>query len=243
MGYYLLKDRGNYFEDGLFTYNNDAFRKKPRFAKAYARGLITTQGNNPGIEWRIHIATWCATNAAKLEGDFVECGVFVGFISSSVMEYMDWDKVGKTFWLVDTFEGPKVEQFTSEERQGGRLEEVEELRKVGGYRYDVESVRRNFSQWKNVNVIKGVVPEVLPSVAAPKVAYLHIDMNAVVPEIAALRYFWDRLVPGAIVLLDDYAYRGFEEQGRAMDALAAELGVEIASLPTGQGILIKPPAR
>ena len=71
-------------------------------------------------------------------------------------------------------------------------------------------------------------------------AYLHIDMNCAPPEIAALRYFWPRLSPGAFVLLDDYANRGRDEQRAAMDALAVELGVAICALPTGQGLLIKP---
>jgi hypothetical protein len=31
-------------------------------------------------------------------------------------------------------------------------------------------------------------------------------MNIVVPELAAIEYFWDRLVPGAVVVLDDYAW-------------------------------------
>ena len=66
-------------------------------------------------------------------------------------------------------------------------------------------------------------------------------MNSAAPEIAAATFFWDRLVPGAFVLLDDYAYRGFHSQKVAMDTFAAEKGVEICSLPTGQGLLIKPP--
>ena len=56
---------------------------------------------------------------------------------------------------------------------------------------------------------------------------------------AALEYFWERLVPGALVLFDDYAYRGYEAQKRALDALARRRDVPIASLPTGQGLLIR----
>lgn len=65
-------------------------------------------------------------------------------------------------------------------------------------------------------------------------------MNCAPPEVAALRFFWPRLTPGAFVLLDDYANRGRDEQRRAMDEVAAEFGVKICTLPTGQGLLIKP---
>ena len=60
------------------------------------------------------------------------------------------------------------------------------------------------------------------------------------PEVAALNYFWPRLLPGAFVLLDDYAYSGFGEQKAAMDELARAKNIQILSLPTGQGLLVKP---
>ncbi|SHU30309.1 Methyltransferase MtfD [Mycobacteroides abscessus subsp. abscessus] len=47
--------------------------------------------------------------------------------------------------------------------------------------------------------------------------------------------------PGAFVLLDDYANRGRDEQRIAMDDVARELGVSVVALPTGQGLIIKPP--
>ena len=86
----------------------------------------------------------------------------------------------------------------------------------------------------------GAVPETLDEVDSDEIAYLHIDMNCAPPEVAALRYFWPKLTPGAFVLLDDYANRGRDEQRRAIDAVASELGVAVAMLPTGQGLIIKP---
>ena len=73
---------------------------------------------------------------------------------------------------------------------------------------------------------------------ADAIAYLHLDMNSSAPEVAALEFFWERLVPGAVVLFDDYGYRGYEAQKRALDALARRQDAPIASLPTGQGLLI-----
>jgi hypothetical protein len=104
---------------------------------------------------------------------------------------------------------------------------------------DAGSVRTWFSQWQNVNVIEGSVPATLPLVQADEIAYLHLDMNSSEPEVAALEYFWERLVLGAVVLLDDYGYRGYEAQKHAMDELARRRDVPIASLPTGQGLLIR----
>jgi hypothetical protein len=77
-------------------------------------------------------------------------------------------------------------------------------------------------------------------VETARVSYLHLDMNCAPPEVAAFEYFWEKLVPGAIVLLDDYAYLGYESEKEAMDVLAEERKLRILSLPTGQGLLIKP---
>jgi hypothetical protein len=103
-------------------------------------------------------------------------------------------------------------------------------------------VRANFSEWKNVTIIEGSVPETLSQVAAKKIAYLHLDMNCSPPEIAAAEFFWDRMVPGAFVLMDDYTFAGCRSQKIALDDFAASKRLRIVSLPTGQGILIRPPS-
>ncbi len=79
------------------------------------------------------------------------------------------------------------------------------------------------------------MPDVLPALEIDDVAFLHIDLNCAYPERAALEYFWNRLSPSAIVLLDDYAWFGHNSQKQAIDDVARSLGIEVLSLPTGQG--------
>jgi O-methyltransferase len=66
-------------------------------------------------------------------------------------------------------------------------------------------------------------------------------MNIVAPEIAALRFFWDKLATGAVVLLDDYNFERHILQKQAMDEFAAEKGTMVIPLPTCQGMIIKTP--
>ena len=88
-------------------------------------------------------------------------------------------------------------------------------------------------------MIRGRVPESL-AVAPDKVAYLSLDMNNAEAELAAPSYFWDRLSLSAIVVFDDYGWMGFKTQRDALNTFAASKGCRMASLPTGQGLLIKP---
>lgn len=222
-----------YESDGLASMHDHSFLDDPRFRAAYQRGVAA--GGNIAWHWRVHIGLWAARTAANLDGDFVECGVNRGFLSSSIMKYLEWDTLGKTFYLLDTFEGIDPNQTTEQVERERNTKHIEE----GFYVTDLEAVKKNFAEWKNVKLIKGVVPDTLSEIDSEKLVYLHIDMNHAAPEVAALRMLWPRMAKAGIVLLDDYAYFGYRPQKEAMDALGQELGFAVASLPTGQGLIIR----
>jgi Macrocin-O-methyltransferase (TylF) len=228
-----------YVQDGLISVHNHEFMQDPRFVAAYERGAKAADMDY-GWHWRVHLGLWAASVAVRLPGDFVECGVNAGFMSSSIMEHLDWNRLDRTFWLLDTFSGLDPRRVTQAEFAEGILEKNDRLIAEGFYVTDADTVARNFSQWPRARLVKGSIPDTLRLVDAERIAFLHIDLNCAEPEVAALEHFWDRLSPGAPVLLDDYAYWGYRQQKLAMDALASRLGVAIASLPTGQGLLLRP---
>jgi hypothetical protein len=237
IGVFRVRDR--YSQDGLFTVHSDAFRSDPEFRAAYARGVQSSQGVDPQIEWRVHIALWAAQMGLHAEGDFVECGVNAGFISSAIMHGLHWNRVGRRFYLIDTFAGPVENLYSQEEVRDGRLALAKQALQAGAYVTDMDRVRSNFAEWQNAVVVQGPVPEVLGRVGADAVAFLHIDMNCGRPERDAFEYFWGRLSPHGIVLLDDYGYLGHNHQREAIDASASERGASILALPTGQGLIMK----
>ncbi len=49
---------------------------------------------------------------------------------------------------------------------------------------------------------------------------------------------WDNLVLGATIVLDDYAFRGSEEQNAMWNDFARKNGQAILTLPTGQGVIV-----
>ena len=187
--------------------------------------------------WRAHIAMWAAETALRrASGDFIECGVWLGFVSSLVMQYIGWNESHgqRRFFLVDSFEGLSGDMLTADEKSVGTHATFGE-RYVG----TLERARQTMKGFNDVHFVKGFVPHILPSIPAKEVAYLHLDMNAAIPEVEALTFFWPKLVTGGVVLFDDYAYAGYRPQKIAIDQVAASFGVTVASLPTGQGLLIK----
>lgn len=222
-----------YNQDGLISFHNTSFMEDPAFQSAYQRG-VEAAGKDYRFHWRVHVALWIASHAINLEGDFVECGVNKGVLSSCIMKYLNWNERNRNFYLFDTFCGLDETVLLEEEAALGLMEKS----KVG-YRECFEEVKQNFKEFKNVQFIRGTVPATLDQVEIPKVCYVSIDMNCANPEIAAAQRFWPKMTQGAMMLLDDYAYGISGIQKKAFDQFAKERNTQVLSLPTGQGLLIK----
>jgi O-methyltransferase len=237
--YELVPGPLRYNEDGLATAHNADFISDELFSASYVRGKSTRSwvgpwtppGANSNIHWRAYVACWAADKGKHLEGDFVECGVNKGGLARTVIHYVDFNRLGKKFYLLDTFEGLSEKYISDAERAMGVT--------PGGYEECYDAVKETFKDF-NVEIIKGTVPDTLPQVKTEKVCYLSIDMNCTVPEIAAAEFFWEKLVSGAVIVLDDYGFISHEEQKAAFDRFAAERSVRVLSLPTGQGLIFKP---
>jgi hypothetical protein len=237
-GYRLNRIRPKiYDQDGLITEHGHDFMADPRFCEAYNHAFNATK-KDPSHHgpWRVHIATWAASTALRRDGDFIECGTARAFVTTAILKYTDWNSVSgdRRFYLVDTFEGIVEDLQTDAERAMGAI-----ARHGERYKNNYPDALRNVSPFRNVHLIKGMVPNILVDVPSKRVAYLHLDMNSAVAEVAALEHFWPRMVLGGVVLLDDYAYAGYEPQRHRLNTLAKKLGIEIASLPTGQGLIVK----
>jgi hypothetical protein len=209
---------------------NVSFIEETRFKEAHAAAMTRAPIKlRHKLHYRIATACWAANHGAKLKGDFVECGVNTGVFSTAVCHYVDFSHLDKRFYLFDTYNGIPPEQVTREEAA-----------KATKYPDCYEDTRRAFEGFPNVQLIRGKVPDTLSSVEIDRVAYLSIDMNIVYPERKAIEYFWPKLSGGAVVLFDDYAFIKHKLQKAALDEFAASVNCTILSLPSGQGLLIKP---
>ncbi|MGL5136138.1 MAG: TylF/MycF/NovP-related O-methyltransferase, partial [Beijerinckiaceae bacterium] len=86
---------------------------------------------------------------------------------------------------------------------------------------------------------QGILPGSLDLTAFDHLAFVHIDLNNALAEIGVIERIWDRIVPGGMVLLDDYCFEGYEAQHEAWDAFCAARQHSILNLPTGQGLIVK----
>lgn len=234
----LVQGPLTYNQDGLATKHNADFMREPRFVDAYRVGM--ENGNSATrVEWRVHVALWCATQALALDGDFVECGVHTGILSGAVMAWLDFARhAPRRFFLFDTWAGIPEEQMSEAETRAG-LAAMNRKYQNGDTLY--ADAMKKFARWPNATLIRGRVPDSLSAMAASKqVAYASIDLNVSEAEMGAAAFLWPRLVSGGLMLLDDYGWAAHFNQKLAWDAWAAQHDVMILSLPTGQGLLRKP---
>lgn len=224
---------GVYAADNLITFSRSVgFLEGKDFRAAMAQHALTDQEKSLG--WRVHTLLWAAQQALHVEGDFVECGVWKGFSFGVVTHYLNWPSVSKDLFLYDTFEGIP-EAYNSENRSNA----VYQQQNAADPDAIFKAANARFEGIENVHLVRGTVPETFAQSCPEKIALLHLDMNSAASEIAALEVLWDRLVPGGLIVFDDYGWASYSAQKKAEDAFMAERGHSILELPTGQGLLVK----
>lgn len=220
-----------YSNDMLITLaRNLSFRRDEKFLSSFYDSVTNEQEKS--LIWRLHTLAWAAKNALNVEGDFVECGVFKGFCSEVILKYLDFQNLSRTAYLYDTFEGLPEKTSTEQERLDWDYS-----------KYDAEAiyteVRGKFSKYKNVNIVRGIVPDSFEAAAPEKIAFLHIDMNSEKAEMLALEHLFDKVTPGGFIVFDDFGWVCNINQMSAELAFMNERGHHVLELPTGQGVVLK----
>lgn len=114
-----------------------------------------------------------------------------------------------------------------------------ELSGVGRYsNSSLEKTKRNLAEFKKkVFYHQGYIPESLYASAAPdSIIYAHIDLNSAMPTLAALEFFYPKIVSGGIILFDDYGWLSYQDTKEAVDSFFAKKPGILMKLPTGQAI-------
>jgi hypothetical protein len=240
LGKYPYHLKGDYKGDGFGTRGKSLkFMQDPIFDRAWEETAAiyrSTIGEEvPDVRWRAHVAIWAARNGLALEGDFVECGVFMGTLAQMICRLTEFGHSSKKFWLCDTWTGVPVEGLS-----GDDLAMAETHNKGTYHRHNVfDAVQDIFKPWPSCNFVRGILPQSLESSKIEKIAYLSVDLNNSVAEKSCIEALWPKLTKGAIVVIDDYGWTAHRVQQDMWDNFAASKGLMIVTLPTGQGLLIR----
>ena len=193
----------------------------------------------PEIKDRKFVLWSFAKATANLSGDTAECGVFDG--GSSFL--MCLARANEPGWsglhhLFDSFEGlsePSATDVPSHEHT---------------YRWKKHDlavseavVLRNLEEFQFVRSHPGWIPTRFEEVAQRRFSFVHVDVDLYEPTRDSLEFFYERLVPGGVLLCDDYGSSACPGATKAFDEyISSRPERSVIHLPTGQGFIVKRPA-
>jgi len=163
---------------------------------------------------------------AHLDGDIAECGAYKG-VSAQLMCRALQKSIAKIH-LFDSFEGlSEPDLLDGEYWQKGSLKVSE------------EQLHQTLAGFDNYEVYKGWIPERFDEVADRMFRFIHIDVDLYEPTFDSLSFFFPRLQPGGIILLDDHGFSSCPGAKKAADEFFSGKPEKIILLTTGQAFIQK----
>ena len=151
-----------------------------------------------------------------------------------IYKTLPFEASGKNFFLFDTYGGiPADGKSHKEIEMANRMNERK-------YTFDALAVAKDvFKPYKSAKIVQGILPQALDLVNIDRIAYLSMDLNVASPELASAELLWDKLSPSAMIVLDDFGFKGHPEQYAGWKAFAAKRGRSVFHSATGQGVIIR----
>lgn len=186
----------------------------------------------PYTEERKYLLRELARYTRGLPGCLAECGVYEG----ASAYFLAKARPDAVVHLFDRFEGLPAPG----EEDAVAMSQVFRWRR-GDFRARLPVLLRNLEGLENVRVHRGDIPEVLQCVSQEWFCLVHIDVDLYRPTLDSLEFFYPRLVPGGLIVLDDYGFATCPGAHRAVREFMADRPEYVIHAPTGQGIILRRP--
>lgn len=175
---------------------------------------------------RVYYLLALASHAINVDGDFAECGVYRGGSALALAYQMALAGAKKRLHLFDRFEESGF-SFRSDSESSGRN------------KLSYQGVANRLRAYDFVRIHRGEIPSSLKGVEGVAFSFVHIDLNDRISTRDATAFFYDRMVPGGLILFDDYGFPMYSESvKRAVDEFFADKKEEPIILGSGQSFVI-----
>lgn len=149
-------------------------------------------------------------------GAIVECGVWRGgSMMAAARTLLELDRRDVELYLFDTYAGMPAPtendvRWTGESAAGLLESEQGKEAELLWARAPLDEVRRTMSQVgypeSKIHFVPGKVEDTVPEHAPAQISILRLDTDWYESSLHELRHLYPRLVPGGILILDDYAW-------------------------------------
>ena len=176
----------------------------------------------------------------KIEGDFVECGVWKGHSAYLISKIISKSKFNRRFHIFDAFEGglsKKVENDISsifpQTEEGNKKQSIP-------FRSTEIQVQQCLKDYDFVSLYKGWIPSRFSEVENCVFSFIHIDVDLYEPTLDSLNFFFHRLTKGGVIVCDDYGSSHFPGAKKAFDEFLKDKEYHMFyEVPMGACFLIK----
>lgn len=152
---------------------------------------------------------------ARLSGDMIEVGTFRGGTAALIAHAIATQRSGSRLYICDTFKGVvKAGNRDTAYKGGEHADTSVEL---------VQGLVERFLPRSQFDIMVGIFPEDSDGALDEKrFSFAHIDVDVYQGAVDCVHYLWPRLLPGGVIVFDDYGLQGTEGMTRAAEELAAE---------------------
>jgi Macrocin-O-methyltransferase (TylF) len=137
----------------------------------------------------------------NIPGDVVECGVCNGGTAAIMGHFATRSQLGRTLWLLDSFEG--MPETTAEDGERARPHIGKEVGDISRVRAVLGKVDADMAR---VRIVKGWFQETFPRLDISQIALLNIDADWYASVRLCLDTFYDRVSRGGFISIDDYGH-------------------------------------
>lgn len=162
----------------------------------------------------------------NVEGDIAECGVYRGASLVPMAVWVKQQGLNKTLFGFDSFEG-FAESIVRDQEMGGADIECKRPGGMNETSYDLVANKVKALHLKNVRLYKGFFERTLPEVSSRRFSFVHLDCDAYDPYRECLNFFYPRLAPGGIILLDEYNDPPWPGCNAAVDEFLSQQGASL----------------
>jgi O-methyltransferase len=169
---------------------------------------------------------------AKLDGGILEVGVWRGGTGALIAKRALSAGSKDTVYLCDTFKGVVKAGSHDADYKGGEHSDTSQ--------HIVETLLRTLDI-TNVRILKGVFPDETAHLIEPGARFklCHIDVDVYQSAKDVMAWIWERMVPGGIVVYDDYGFIRCEGITRYVNEQVTESDRLVLHNLNGHAIVVK----
>jgi O-methyltransferase len=212
------------------------------FDALYVAGLLATRTSALPLRRRDRFH-WLLTALEKtlaLEGVVAECGCYRGLSSYLIcarLKQHDAAFDGSGYQIYDSFQGLSAPQAVDmgPAPEGAQSPPPGDVQ-PGRFSASLAEVKRALAAFPGVEYFPGWIPEAFPATTDRKYRFVHVDVDLYQPTRDSFEYFWPRLVPGAVMVCDDYNWTGAR---RAVEEFCGAHGARFEASPFNQAVIYR----